>query len=77
MDNCGSRGGDGLWDGDGLWELGVGQDGGGQRGENWDNCDRINKNEIKKKKRNVKQHLPRQIPLMGVTKLKKYSVILS
>ena len=38
--------GHGHWGGDGLWEQGMAWDGGGQRGKNWDNCNRINKNQI-------------------------------
>ena len=30
-----------------LWERGVGRVEGGQRGKNWDNCNRINKKEYK------------------------------
>ena len=32
------------------WAVGVGMgcDGGGQKGKNWDNCNRTNKNKIKK-----------------------------
>ena len=41
----------GQWCGDGLWEWGMGKDGGGQRGKNGDNGNRINKNNKKKKKR--------------------------
>ena len=33
--------GHGQQGGDGLWELGVGRGGGGQRGKIWDNCNRI------------------------------------
>ena len=36
--------GHGQWGGDGLWDRGMGPDGGGQRGKKWDNYSRINKN---------------------------------
>ena len=43
--------GHGQWCGDGLWEWGMEQNKGGQRGKTWDNCNRINKNKIEFKKR--------------------------
>ena len=38
------------WGGNGLWKWGTGQDKGGRRGKNWDNCNRINRNEKKEKR---------------------------
>ena len=43
--------------GDGLWEQAGGLDRGGQRGKNWDTCNRTNKSK-KRKKRNISAEKP-------------------
>ena len=46
-EHVGMTHGHGQQGGDGLWEQRMGQDGGGQRKENWDNCNKLNKNKLK------------------------------